>query len=160
MKKITYLFFLLLFFGNTAFAQAPEWVTNRPNSPLHYIGVSSASKNNTSFQKIAKRNALDDLLSEIRVTIQSVSILNQMDKDGTFREAFESTIKSTVADEIENLELVDTHEDEQNYWIGTTTANAFFCVIIYRVFELIKMYVCSFILAASFLSSFAASYFC
>ena len=54
MKKIAYLFFLLLFFGNTAFAQAPEWVTNRPNSPLHYIGVSSASKNNTSFQKNRK----------------------------------------------------------------------------------------------------------
>ncbi len=117
MKKIAYLFFLLLFSGNPAFAQVPEWVTNRPNSPLHYIGVSSASKNNTSFQKIAKRNALDDLLSEIRVTIQSVSILNQMDKNGTFREAFESTIKSTVADEIENLELVDTYEDERNYWV-------------------------------------------
>jgi hypothetical protein len=103
----------------TAFAQnaAPSWVSNRPNSSLHYTGIATASKRNTDYQKIAKKNALDDLLSEIRITIQSVSILNQMDKNGTFREEYESTIKSTVADEIENLELVGTYEDEQNYWI-------------------------------------------
>jgi len=56
-------------------------------------------------------------LSEIRVTIQSVSILNQIDKNGTFKEEFESTIKSSVADEIENLELVATYEDEEDYWV-------------------------------------------
>lgn len=117
MKKITWLLCFILFTISVAFAQKPEWVSNRPNSASHYIGIASAAKSNTSYQKIAKRNALDDLLSEIRVTIQSVSILNQMDKDGTFREEFESTIKSTAADEIENLELVGTFEDETNYWI-------------------------------------------
>jgi len=89
----------------TVIAQVPDWVSNRPISSTDYIGISSASKNTSSYQKIAKRNALDDLLSEIRVTIQSVSILNQIDKNGTFKEEFESTIKSSVADEIENLEF-------------------------------------------------------
>jgi hypothetical protein len=117
MKKNIWLLLYTLLTVEVAFAQEPEWVSNRPNSPLHYIGVASAAKNNTSFQKIAKRNALDDLLSEIRITIQSVSILNQIDKNGTFKEEFESTIKSTVADEIENLELVAAYEDEENYWI-------------------------------------------
>ena len=117
MKKTLWLLAAILLFAEIVVAQIPEWVSSRPNSPTHYIGIASASKNNTSFQKIAKRNAINDLLSEIRVTIQSVSILNQMDKNGTFKEEYQSTIKSTVADEIENLELVSTYEDEENYWI-------------------------------------------
>jgi hypothetical protein len=117
MKIVLRLLLPLLLITETAHAQTPEWVSNRPNDPSYYVGIAPASKTNTSYQKIAKRNALDDLLSEIRVTIQSVSILNQIDKNGTFKEEFESTIKSSVADEIQNLELVDTYEDEENYWI-------------------------------------------
>lgn len=117
MKKYCWLLCFVLLTVDIALAQEPEWVSNRPNSSLHYIGIAPAAKNNTSYQKIAKRNALNDLLSEIRITIQSVSILNQLDKNGKFNEEFESTIKSTVADEIENLELVDTYQDEENYWV-------------------------------------------
>ncbi|KOY86766.1 hypothetical protein AD998_11990 [bacterium 336/3] len=118
MKSLLFIFvWLVAFEGIFAQKKEPSWVQSRPNSSLHYIGVASATKRNTDYQKVAKKNALQDLLSEIRVTIQSVSILNQMDKNGTFREEYQSTIKSTVADEIENLELVDTYEDEQNYWI-------------------------------------------
>lgn len=117
MKPLFYTLFVLLFATDSMFAQQPEWVTNKPNSPLHYTGIASAGKNNMNYQSIAKRNALDDLLSEIRVTVQSVSILNQMDNNGIFREEWQSIIKSTVADEIENLELVATYEDEANYWV-------------------------------------------
>jgi len=117
MKKTIRILVCILLIAEVAFSQAPEWVNDRPTSRMYYIGVSGAAKNNTSYQKIAKRNALDDLLSEIRVTVQSVSILNQMDKNGTFREEYQSIIKSTVADEIENLELVDTYEDEEYYWV-------------------------------------------
>ena len=117
IKRIILQFCFICFSVVTALAQTPEWISNRPASDAHYIGIAPASKNNTSYRKIAKRNALDDLLSEIRVTVQSVSILNQMDKNGTFKEEFESIIKSTVADEIENLELVDTYEDEEQYWV-------------------------------------------
>lgn len=117
MKTILHVVLFLFLTTEVTFAQAPEWVSNRPNSPLHYTGIASANKNTTNYEKIAKRNALDDLLSEIRVTIQSVSILNQMDNNGIFREEFQSIIKSTVADEIENLEVVATYEDENNYWI-------------------------------------------
>jgi hypothetical protein len=117
MKTIFYLVICTLFLTHSAIGQPPEWVTNRPQSALHYIGIASASKSTMNYDKIAKRNALDDLLSEIRVTIQSISILNQMDNDGVFKEEFQSIIKSTAADEIENLELVATYEDENTYWI-------------------------------------------
>jgi uncharacterized membrane protein YkoI len=111
----TILFILLA--TEVTFGQQPEWVSDRPNSPSHYIGIAAANKNNTNYQKVAKKNALDDLLSEIRVTIQSVSILSQMDNNRVFSEEYQSIIKSTVADEIENLELVATYEDETHYWV-------------------------------------------
>lgn len=117
MKTVLYAALILVFWTSKSYAQQPDWITNRPNSALHYIGIASAEKNNTNYQKIAKRNALDDLLSEIRVTIQSVSILNQMDNNGVFKEEYQSIIKSTVADEIENLELVATFEDETYYHV-------------------------------------------
>ncbi len=117
MKTVLYAALILVFWTSKSYAQQPDWITNRPNSALHYIGIASAEKNNTNYQKIAKRNALDDLLSEIRVTIQSVSILNQMDNNGVFKEEYQSIIKSTVADEIENLELVATYEDETHYHV-------------------------------------------
>ncbi|MEO1051035.1 MAG: LPP20 family lipoprotein [Bacteroidota bacterium] len=117
MRRLTWLLLSITLITEVVVAQTPDWVSNRPNSSDHYIGVASASKRNTDYQKVAKRNALDDLLGEIRVTIQSVSILNQMDKNGTFKEEYQSTIKATVADEIENLELVGTFEDQQSYWV-------------------------------------------
>ena len=40
-----------------------------------------------------------------------------MDNNGVFKEEYQSIIKSTVADEIENLELVATFEDETYYHV-------------------------------------------
>ena len=117
MKNIFRLLVSFLLTSSHLFAQVPEWVSNRPFSSDHYIGIASASKNNTGYQQIAKKNALYDLLSEIRVTIQSVSILSQIDKNGSFKEEFESTIKSSAADELENFEMVGSYEDEQDYWV-------------------------------------------
>lgn len=117
MKKSLWLPIFLLVATQVVFAQTPDWISSRPLSADHYIGIGAAAKTNSNYQNIAKRNALDDLLSEIRVRIESVSILNQLDKNGTFKSEFESTIKSSVADEIENLELVETHEDEEYYWV-------------------------------------------
>jgi hypothetical protein len=117
MKTVLYAALILVLWTSQSFAQQPDWIINRPNSSLHYIGISSAEKTNSNYQKIAKKNALDDLLSEIRVTIQSVSILNQMDNNGEFKEEYQSIIKSTVADEIENLELVGTYEDQTHYHV-------------------------------------------
>ncbi len=116
MKNLLHVVFFLLI-SQVVLGQEPSWVTTRPNSSEHFIGIASASKNNSNYQKAAKKNALDDLLSEIRVTVQSVSILSQMDNNKVFTEEYQSIIKSTVADEIENLELVGTYEDEKDYWV-------------------------------------------
>lgn len=97
----------------------PEWVTSRPISSQYYIGIGYSSTRNPNYQQTAKNNAFEDLLSEIKVNISSTSVLYQMDKKSTFRDEYESTIKSTVKNEIEDFEVVDSYENPQEagYWV-------------------------------------------
>jgi len=55
----------------------PAWITERPSSGAYYIGVGSSSKTREpiDFQQIAKKNALADLSSEIRVVVQEKHFL-------------------------------------------------------------------------------------
>lgn len=97
----------------------PEWVIAKPVSQQYYIGIGYCSTRLPNYQQAAKNNALEDLLSEIKVSIASTSVLYQMDKKHTFREEYESVIKSSVRNEIEDFELVDTYENPQEagYWV-------------------------------------------
>lgn len=95
----------------------PEWVKARPISSVYYIGIGSASMRQPDYQETAKKNALQDLISEIKVTVSSTSFLYQLDKNGSFREEYESNIKTTATAEIENFEIVDTYEDGERYWV-------------------------------------------
>ena len=61
--------------------EAPEWVNSRPHNSANYIGVGSASKltQPLDYQAIAKKNALNDLASEISVRVQGSTFLNSME---------------------------------------------------------------------------------
>jgi hypothetical protein len=55
---------------------APNWVTKRPVNSFKFIGVGFADKlSNANYQSEAKKNALFDLSSEIKVDISTNSIL-------------------------------------------------------------------------------------
>ena len=97
----------------------PEWVSSRPITSQFYVGIGYSSTRTANYQQAAKNNAFEDLLSEIKVNISSTSVLYQMDKKSTFRDEYESTIKSTVKNEIEDFEVVDSYENPQEagYWI-------------------------------------------
>lgn len=105
--------------NQTAAKPKPEWLTARPITSQYYVGIGYSSTRNPNYQQTAKNNALEDLLSEIKVNISSTSVLYQMDKKSTFRDEYESTIKSTVKNEIEDFEVVDSYENPQEagYWI-------------------------------------------
>lgn len=93
------------------------WVKIKPASAEYYIGIGSSSIKSMDYQQIAKKNALQDLLSEIKIMVSSTSVLQQIDKDHRFKEQYETNIKTTVADEIQNFELVDSHEKDGNYYV-------------------------------------------
>jgi hypothetical protein len=96
----------------------PTWVSSKPVSGRYYVGIGYSQKDrNDNFLQSAKQNALDDMISEIRVQISSVSVLNQLDDNEGFSELYESMIKTTASAEIEDYELIDTWEDGGQYWV-------------------------------------------
>jgi len=95
----------------------PDWVKNHPVSADYYIGVGFGNKNgqNLEYREQAKKNALNDLASEISVTIKSNSFVFTMEYNDSFNEEFKSTIKTEISKDLEGYELVDSWEDESIY---------------------------------------------
>src|SRR3954468_3713191 len=101
--------FLMLI--SSAFSQVPVemkvpvWVSNRPNNGFKYIGVGFADKTKGgNYQIEAKKNALYDLASEIKVDISSNSVLYTVQNNNTFNENFNSLIKLSNSDNIEGYQ--------------------------------------------------------
>ena len=95
----------------------PDWVKSHPISSDYYIGVGLGDKNdqNLEYREQAKKNALNDLASEISVTIKSNSFLFTMEYNDSFNEDFKSTIKTEISKDLEGYELLDSWEDESIY---------------------------------------------
>lgn len=96
--------------------ERPEWVRSRPVSSSDYIGVGLASKGRADHQETAKKNALNDLASEISVTVEGNSLLYTLDRKTQFDESFTSTIRTRTSEQLEGYELVDTWENGTEYW--------------------------------------------
>ena len=126
IKWLTYILSVLLFCGckgtdaivDTG-APKPQWVDSRPLNSSFYIGIGSASKRiePLEYSKTAKKNALDDLTSEISVNVKSESFLKTMQTNQYFDESFTSAITTFSEERIEDFEVVDVWEDRNEYWI-------------------------------------------
>ncbi|MEO1253924.1 MAG: LPP20 family lipoprotein, partial [Bacteroidota bacterium] len=95
----------------------PDWVLRKPSTPGYYIGVGNAPLADPDYQANAKLEALDDLASEISVTVESSSLLSQVENSAGFQEQFRSAIKSTTDQSIELHEQVDSWSGERYYWL-------------------------------------------
>lgn len=96
----------------------PDWLGAKPMQDRYYIGIGHSVKDGTNnYIQSAKNSALEDLISEIKVTVSSTSVLSQIDANKEFQERYEQIIKTTASDELQEYEQVDTWEDAQNYWV-------------------------------------------
>jgi hypothetical protein len=96
----------------------PAWLSAKPDQSFYYIGIGRGIKTGTAnYLQAAKKSALEDLVSEIKVNVSGTSTLSQIDANKEFQEKYEQIIKTTAADEIEEFELVDSWQDERNYWV-------------------------------------------
>lgn len=96
----------------------PDWLASKPNQPSYYVGIGRSTKDGvTNHIQAAKKSALEDLVSEIKVNISSSSVLSSIDANKEFQEKYEQIIQTTAADEIEEFEQVDTWQDERNFWV-------------------------------------------
>ena len=96
----------------------PSWLSGSANQEGYYTGIGHSTKTGSNnYVQAAKKSALDDLVSEIKVNVSSTSILNQTEVGKKLTEQYEQIIKTTAADEIEDFELVGSWEDATNYWV-------------------------------------------
>jgi hypothetical protein len=124
-NTFTYLFIICLLLVNFPLisqnelaALAPSWVSKRPVNSSKFIGIGVADKSSgNNYQGEAKKNALFDLSSEIKVDISSNSILYTVQNNNQFNENFNSLIKLSNTDNIEGYKLVDAYENEKQYWL-------------------------------------------
>jgi len=94
----------------------PAWVQQRPSGGFDYIGIGTANKSRPDWQEAAKKNALNDLASEISVNIEGNSLLYTLDRKSSFDETYTSTIQATTREQLEGYELVETWENGTEYW--------------------------------------------
>lgn len=96
----------------------PAWLNSKPAEDTYYIGIGHAAKDGiNNYVQEAKKSALEDLVSDIKVNISSISVLSQIDANKEFQERYEQIIKTKAADDIEEFEQVDSWQDERNYWL-------------------------------------------
>ena len=97
----------------------PVWATARPSVPGYYIGIASASKEQHPFDAMdaAKKRALADLATEIRVRVESNSALQTSQHNDLVSQQFRQQISSTSAENLEGYELVGSHEDGREAWV-------------------------------------------
>jgi hypothetical protein len=99
-------------------ALKPSWLKNQPYQDGYYTGIGHSPKQGSNnYIQSAKKSAMDDLISQIKVNVSSTSVLNVLEVDQKLKEQYEQIIQTTAADDIEEFELVDAYEDPSNYWV-------------------------------------------
>ncbi len=121
-KHFLPLFLACVVFAITSvFAQKPRpaWVDQQPVDSRYYIGIGYASKveNPHDYARIARDNALANMASQIKVKITSDVMQKVMEKAGVLEEEFKSYVRSSTQAELEGFELVDSWENDREYWV-------------------------------------------
>src|SRR5690554_1304506 len=99
--------------------EKPHWVQSKPASSVYFYGIGVAQKTagNSDYLETAKKNALNDLASEIKVNVSSNSILYTLERDYKFQSEFIETIRTTTDEDLEGYELTDNWENDHQYWV-------------------------------------------
>ena len=96
--------------------ERPDWVRSRPVSSTYYVGIGLGTKSRADYQEGAKKNAMNDLASEISVRVEGNSLLSTLDRRTAFSETYTSNIRTSTSEQLEGFELVDTWENGTEYW--------------------------------------------
>ena len=117
MKKLIIAISLWLLGSLALIAQQPAWVTSHPTDDNAYIGIGFATLDEPNYIQKATQNALNDIALQIATRIESNSFMHTVDIDGKSKELFEDQIRSSVVSYLEGQKLVDSYQNERNYYV-------------------------------------------
>ena len=114
-----YLLGLLLFclLGNLEAQECPDWVKQRPVSSMHYIGIGCVSKSEKDYMQKAKQQALNDLISEIKVNVASTSLLHTLEENDRVWSEYEESIRVEARESVENFKMRGSWQSDTEYWV-------------------------------------------
>ena len=107
---------LLQFTLTTVDASTPKWVKQRPVDASHYIGIGMSLKSDKDYAQTARKKALVEMGSEIKITVSSNSLLQRMETNYHFQEEYISSVHSSVMQTLEGYET-ETWENKKEYWV-------------------------------------------
>lgn len=117
LKRIIYCLLGVWLSVSLGWAQTPDWLQERPMGAFDYIGIGSATKDQSNYQEIAKRNALAELASEIEVTVEANSLLTVMERDMQSASTFTQMVQTAVSLQLQDYEVAGTYDDGERYWM-------------------------------------------
>ena len=117
MKRLILAIHLWLLGSLALLAQQPAWVNSHPTDDNAYIGIGFAPLKGSDYIQKATQNALNDIALQIATHIESNSFMHTVDIDGKSRELFEDKIKSSVVSYLEGQKLVDSYQNDRNYYV-------------------------------------------
>jgi len=97
----------------------PEWSKSRPQTDYYYIGISKVSKkiHPTDYRETAKQMALNDLSSEISITIKSNSIISSFEDNDNFRSDYQQYINAETNKDLSGFEMVADYDTKYSYQV-------------------------------------------
>ena len=100
-------------------AGIPSWVKEYPVSESHYIGIGIADRSThpQDYIQVAQQNALQNLSSQVKVSISSQSVFLQMDREYGYEEDYKSNIEVKANEILEGYEMVGTFTQQNEYWV-------------------------------------------
>jgi len=106
----------------------PDWVRKHPVIQGYYVGIGMARKVRTTAEsaEAAKNVARNDIAGQISVSISSDVLRTILEENEKVREEFTSSIRASATADLENLELVDTYESDEEYWVYLRLSKADF----------------------------------
>ncbi|MCG8319965.1 MAG: LPP20 family lipoprotein [Cytophagales bacterium] len=104
--------------GQPVVSRKPDWVIRKPTQNGYYVGLGSAKTSQVDYHRVAKDKALEDMVTEISVTVDATSFLYQAEFGRQFTERYEAFIKTNSLEELSEFELLDDWTDGKEYWVA------------------------------------------
>lgn len=98
-------------------ARAPEWVTSPPRNSLYYWGIGMCELSSSNYQDVAKRAALEEIVQQISILIESNSFLSVQETNLNVTEDYQQQLKTNSQVYLEDLQIFDSYQDKKNYYV-------------------------------------------
>lgn len=114
MKQLAILLALLPVFLQ---AKVPEWVQSVPTNSFYYWGIGVCELSDANYKEVAKREALEEIIQQISVKVESNSFMSMTEIDFVAHEDYQKHIQASSQVYLENLQIFDTYQDKKKYYV-------------------------------------------